>query len=299
MFSLLAEGPYVCVNCGHPDNADVYKIYGSSKLKIHNRSPSTAINSMLQSKQPVMTHRLTKCEMCRKLVDEYVELDHNILFLDAVLQKQSFYRHILQNCHISNKNVFKMIIIFCLCEAFQKWINLNGAVSAINQSLTNSSNLISSKTYFQLEMSFYFIFVCVILENALFNIMFCVNIRIWIHLLAKRKFPTEFHYSTALASVKISDLFVSLILCSYGKLFLIPSYLYAGDLKMIVDFIIQIFCFVSLVQCASVKGYLFLGRLQAFALVVFTWLCHFALCELIRQLNTMIALTKLLDEYLV
>lgn len=298
MFSLLSEGPYVCVNCGFPYNKDVYKIYGNTKPKIHSRSPSTANTSMLNGKQDVMTHRLTKCEQCRKLVDEYVELDHNILFLDAILQKQSFYRHILQNCQISNRDALKMVIIFCICEAFQKWIKLNGAVSAITQTLTNSSNLISSKTYFQLEMSFYLIFVCVMLENALFNILFYCNIRLFFIIFARKKLDSQ-SYDRALESLKLTDIFISLILCSYGKLFLIPSYLYAGDLKVIVDFLIQLFCLLSFVQCATVKGYLFLNRLNSFILVALTCLFHYLLVESFRYCNNMIPYTKLLNEYLV
>jgi len=250
-------------------------MYGNSVI-YHSRSPSTAgtstsLLSKAQNKSG-MTHRLTECEKCKKPVDEFVQLDYNILFLSGILQKQSFYRHILLNCQVSTKNALKMAVIFGLCEAFQRWTTLNGAVSASDLQAVPSPNLISSKTYFQLELSFYLIFVYVTIENALFNLIFFGLFRLLSHVLARG--PDKLHSVAPENAVSMLDLFLSIVICSYGKLFIIPSYLYAGELKMIVDKLILLFYLFSLVQCALVKGHLFLNRLQSILLVMFALLLH-------------------------
>ncbi|KAH9418964.1 Eukaryotic translation initiation factor 4 gamma 2 [Dermatophagoides pteronyssinus] len=195
MFELLKEGPYVCIHCGYPDNKDVYKIYGD-QVRHHSRSPSSALwlattssttstitdNNDVhnQQKRSKLTPRLTKCQRCQRLVDEYVQLDYNILYLDAILQKISFYRHILHNCRMA------------------------------------SNKRISS----------------------------------------------------------FKEMFMSLIICSYGKLFLLPCILYGGDLKPILELFIKIFYLFSLVQCSNVKSHSMLNRFYSILLVLFAYLIH-------------------------
>lgn len=340
MFLLSPKGPYVCVNCGSPNNSSVFKMFGNS-VTYHSRSPSTAgtSSSLLSSAQnrSGMTHKLTECERCKKPVDEYVQLDFNILFLDAVLMKHRFYRHILLNCSISNKNAFKMAVIIGLCEAFQRWTTLNGVVSASDQTAVSSNevskNSASLKTYFQLEVSFYLIFLCVIIENALFNVIFYAIFQLFARLLPSLRFlgsgkgrsspsgaaqqgpttagssslspsPSSGVLASSTASVPLVDFCLCIIICSYGKLFIIPSYLYAGQLKYLVDQLIWLFTNVSLVQCALVKGHLFLNRYQAVALVVITRLLHycsfyFLLIPVFRYLSSLIPISEnLLEDYL-
>lgn len=331
MFLLSPKGPYVCVNCGSPNHASVFKLYGNS-VTYHSRSPSTAgtSSSLLSSAQnrSGMTHKLTECDRCKKPVDEYVQLDFNILFLDAILMKQSFYRHILLNCSISNKNALKMAVIIGLCEAFQRWTTLNGVVSASDQTTVSSDShavsksSVSSKTYFQLEVSFYLIFLCVIIENALFNVIFYALFQLFSRLLPSLRFfsskvshaqqgPTtsaslspSSGIVSSTASVPLIDFCLCIIICSFPKLFIIPSYLYAGELKYLVDQLILLFTQVSLVQCALVKGHLFLNRYQAIALVVITRLLHycsfyFLLIPVFRYLSSLIPINEnLLEDYL-
>ena len=38
---------------------------------------------------------------CQKVVDKYIEFDHMVIFLDALLHKPQVYRHLLFNIHIS------------------------------------------------------------------------------------------------------------------------------------------------------------------------------------------------------
>lgn len=334
MFLLSSKGPYVCVNCGFPNNASVFKMYGNS-VTYHSRSPSTAgtSSSLLSSAQNKsgMTHKLTECERCKKPVDEYVQLDFNILFLDAILMKQSFYRHILLNCTISNKNALKMAVIIGLCEAFQRWTTLNGVVSASDHpqaasdpSAASRQHSVSSKTYFQLEVSFYLIFLCVIIENALFYVIFYALFQLFgrllpslqlfsgkssnrgsaTHAAATAASAPQSPSISAAASVPLVDFCLCIIICSYGKLFIIPSYLYAGALKYIVDQLIWLFTNLSLVQLAHVKGHLFLNRFKATVLVALTGLLHhfsfyFLLIPVFRYLSSLIPIREnLLEDYL-
>ena len=308
MFMLLPHGPYICVNCGFTHNKSVFKMYGHS-VPYHSRSPSTAGTSTSLSSvanKSCMTHRLTECEKCKKPVDEYVQLDYNILFLDAILQKPSFYRHILLNCQVGHKNALKMVVIFTLCEAFQRWSTLNGAVSASDQQIAAvpTSNLISSKTYFQLEVSFYLIFACVFIENALFNLIFICIFCILSHLLSETGSVQSVPRTQQVWYVSMLDLFLSIVVCSYGKLFIIPSYLYAGELKLIVDQLIRLFFLFSMVQCAHVKGHHFLKRHWAMVLVAISLLLHFIFLNLLlfplfRYLSSMIPINEdLLADYL-
>lgn len=258
MFILSSHGPYTCVNCGADNYENVYKVYGNS-VKSHHRSPSTA-GTHLAAK--TNSCRLTECEVCHRYVDEYAQLDYNVLFLDAILQKHSFYRHILLNCQISNRSAFKMVTAFLLCETFQRW-----------STATKPSSSFASKSYLQLELSFYLIFLCVILENALFNIIFYAVFKY----ATDRSNPQN---STSITSWKLAnvyEIFVAIIVSSYGKLLFIPSYLYGCELRVILDQLVYLFFIFSLIQCSAVKGRLSLLSVKPYLIVLVTWCAHYVL----------------------
>ena len=110
----------------------------------------------------------------------------------------------------------------------------------------------------------------------MFNIIFYCLFRLFSHISVRYSGKTRAPIQVQ-RTVSIWDLSLSVIICSYGNLFIIPSYLYAGELKLIVDQLIRLFCLYSLVQCALVKGHFFLNRLQAIALVAFTLMLHYFL----------------------
>ncbi|KAF7487979.1 hypothetical protein SSS_10767 [Sarcoptes scabiei] len=319
MFELLKNGPYVCIHCGYGGNRNVYKIYGD-QINYHCRSPSSALDLDVQRSRST-TPRLTKCSKCFDFVDDYVQLDYNILYLDAILQRKTFYRHILLNCEIlSKKLALKMALVFFFCDAFQRWTTYNGVTFTasktddgihLDTSLSTlmiglMSNIVSdqiiasiisppissstsakqiSRNYFQLEISFYYNFLYTTIENIIFNILFFYNFCFFIwffkqpiitkmisrfrifdqktatHLKTSQSEMNELtHYSESnletdqssstsstmnqyemIKLCNFNELFMSLIICSYGKLFLIPSNLYGGDWKPILDLSIQIF----------------------------------------------------------
>lgn len=254
MFILSSQGPYTCVNCGADNNENVYKVYGNS-VKSHHRSPSTADTSLAAKTNSC---RLTECKVCHRYVDEYAQLDYNVLFLDAILQKHSFYRHILLNCEISHRSAFKMVTAFLLCETFQHW-----------STATKPSNPFESKSYLQLELSFYLIFLCVIFENALFNIIFYVAFKC----ISDRSYPQNSFASWKIT--EIYEIFIAIIVSSYGKLFFIPSYLYGCELRVILDKLVYLFFMFSLVQCSAVKGKFSFLSVKPYLIVLLTWCTHY------------------------
>lgn len=234
MFALSPHGPYVCVNCGYSDNQTVFKIYGK------NSSNGSSFNHPLN---PSPSHlKLTECLNCNKPVDEYVQLDNCILFLDAILQKQSFYRHILLNCQSDARVSLKLAVVFGLCDAYKRWWKINEALHY--------------KSYIELEFSFYLIFTRSISENLLFySILYILFI-----LLA--------------SSAKSKNLLSSLIICSFGKIFALPAILWGAELTPIIDMLIEVFLIISLVQCCRVEAKNSISRFKAWFIVGLTFLLH-------------------------
>ncbi|XP_028173732.1 protein ARV1 isoform X1 [Ostrinia furnacalis] len=87
---------YRCVNCGAPAAA-LFKSYGPSVLK------------------------LTKCEICKGIVDKYIEYDPVIVMIDIVLMSREAQRHVLYNTEF--KSYWKLLIILTLLETFGEWRN--------------------------------------------------------------------------------------------------------------------------------------------------------------------------------
>ena len=232
MFVLSPSGPYVCCNCGFGKNQSVFRIYGKNNIN------GSVINPILKSST---THlKLTECLECKKSVDEYVQLDNCILFLDAILQKQSFYRHILLNCDFEKKVPLKLAVVFGLCDAYKKWSSINDTQHY--------------KSYIELEFSFYLIFTRSIIENLLFySILYLL-------------------FVLMSGASKPKNLLSSLIICSYGKIFALPAILWAQELKPIIDILLEAFLLISLVQCCRVKANI--SKIRATLIVGFTLVSH-------------------------
>lgn len=249
MFVLSQNGPYVCVNCGYSDNQSVFKIYGKS---------GNGDNVSLSAVNPASSHlKLTECSHCNQPVDEYVQLDNCILFLDAILQKQSFYRHILLNCQFASKIPLKLAVVFGLCDAYRKWSSLNEAQHY--------------KSYIELEFSFYLIFTRSILENFLFySVLY-------------------FLFNILAAPARSKNLLSSFIICSYGKIFALPAILWANELSPIIDVLLELFLLISLIQCCRVKANNFISRIRASSIVCATFVLH--------QLSLYLVFNSLLSRY--
>ena len=111
---LMRENPTnempVCVECGSPV-AELYKEFSKGNI------------------------RLTKCDVCKKFADKYVEMEPMIVFLDMMLLKPKVYRHVLKNRMdqplMMNRTIWKLALTWLLLDVFLRrfrWINFFGRV---------------------------------------------------------------------------------------------------------------------------------------------------------------------------
>jgi lipid intermediate transporter len=97
----------VCVECGSPV-AELYKEFSKGNI------------------------RLTKCDVCKKFADKYVEMEPMIVFLDMMLLKPKVYRHVLKNRldrPLMKRAIWKLALTWLLLDVFLRrfrWINFFG-----------------------------------------------------------------------------------------------------------------------------------------------------------------------------
>lgn len=188
-----------CINCGNVTMAAMFKVYG---------------------KEPSCKHvKLTECTKCNKPIDDYIELDDCILFLDALLLKKRFYRHILNNGLFTWQTIFKWSILFLLSDAFFHWSKLNSR----------------GGSYVEQELTFYVVLLQALVTNTIAYF--------WI--IAIAYFMNH--------GIDVRKLFQGLILCSYVKLFQVPAVLWSSEFFRFTTHILEVLLLLSLTQCLSVK----------------------------------------------
>ncbi|CAI4222476.1 unnamed protein product [Auanema sp. JU1783] len=106
---------YVCIHCMHPCSELYYKF--SSEVI-----------------------RLKECENCGEIVDKYIEYDSVLIVIDLIIHYSMAYKHFLYN--VEKGNFLRLAIIFCFCEAYDKWI-------------TERASLLDAKKVYDLEWIFY------------------------------------------------------------------------------------------------------------------------------------------------
>ncbi|GBM59506.1 Protein ARV1 [Araneus ventricosus] len=190
----------VCVHCG-ANNPSIYKQFSNEIIK------------------------LTKCESCNNLVDEYVETEYSIIVIDMLLLRKEALRHVLFNSNL--KVAWKLIVLYILCDAYEKM----------------ASQHFWSKSYKpdmfinELELNFYFLCIKSFLEYFIFATLIVV---ILYHSQEK---------STKRFSSK--NLFNSIVLASYGKLFMLPVLVWSKDDEY-CEILIILFIFLSQLQVIRV-----------------------------------------------
>ncbi|XP_067142010.1 protein ARV1 [Centruroides vittatus] len=219
------EHNYVCIHCGKQAPA-LYREYTKELLK--------------------MCH----CENCKMIVDGYVETEASIILIDAVLQRKRAYRHILFNAEI--KFVWKLAIVFLLCDAYQKWI----LDRAVPWNFDNSDGFI----YLELEWNFYFACLKATIENLLF-LFFVV---LFIFIIYKKRISKKKNSTTNLLN--------GLVIFSYGKVFYLPAVLWGMHGGTTTDFLITAFVLISEIQACIVT--VEIPKVFATAIVVFSYVLH-------------------------
>lgn len=188
-----------CINCGHKCRATLFKVYG---------------------KEPSTKHvKLTDCAHCNTPIDDYIELDDCILFLDALLLKKRFYRHILNNGLFTWKATFKLSVLFQLSDAFFHWSKLTSR----------------GGSYVEQELTFYFMLIQSFAANLITYLWIIILVRI------------------SNSQINLCELLQGLILCSYVKFFQIPAVLWSSDFFQFTSYILEILLLLSMTQCLNVK----------------------------------------------
>lgn len=230
MLKPLKHGPFLCINCGFPGNKSLIKIFGKSK--------SNQIGNLQDSRTNI---KLSECKMCHKMVDDYIQLDNCILILNAILQKKSFYRHIIHNCEINLDVPFKLFVFFTLCDAYRQW------------SLFTLENL----TFSDMESAFYRSFFYSFASNLFFYLLVYLILKGVVH------------------SIGFKKLIVSLIICSYGKLFKIPSTLWPLEYQILTDLFIEINNLCSFIHCCTVVSLDKITRFKALIVLLVVYFIKF------------------------
>ncbi|CAK9301311.1 unnamed protein product [Gordionus sp. m RMFG-2023] len=164
--------------------------------------------------------KLTNCIHCDQYVDKYIEYDTTIIFLDVVLFKIQAYRHILFNSTFIN--YWKLSIFILLSEAFIKYINKKDFAFYSNP----------EKIDFNLDMNFYLCFLDVITDFILYLLAIYIFINIYKSLINTNM-------------ISIIDLFKTLTLSSYGKLFSILTLPWVGIQNSMHIYLVHILVFAS------------------------------------------------------
>ena len=210
MLSISAKGPFTCINCGQGRSSSVYKVYGQNEKDV-----------------PVTHMKLTECPACKKFVDDYVELDSCILFLDALLQKPRFYRHLLINCNLTNRLTVKVFILFLLTDTIFSWSR--------NTSVETRS---TESSYVELEFAFYWTFIRCLMENVIFCFFLIINLRCWFQVFDKE--------------IPDKEILTAIIYSSFPKVFKILTILWVSEFQTLSIIMLDILHVLSVTQSLHV-----------------------------------------------
>lgn len=194
---------YACVHCGAMKQ-QMYRSYGPDLLT------------------------LSRCTHCKRVVDEYIETELSIVFIDALLQKLEAYRHIIFNVGIGRP--WKIGLLFLLGEALERWI----------------SRQQTHKAGYDLEWHFYIMCLFLVVSNAMFIGLVVLLTRL----------------SNCQCDSKL--LARAMVLGSYGKLLALPANLWGYDWLHSQVFLATFFLFSQVQACRAVTG---MGRRKTAAIV--------------------------------
>ncbi|GFT42005.1 protein ARV1 [Nephila pilipes] len=215
----------ICVHCG-ATNQSLYKQFSSDIIK------------------------LTKCENCDNLVDEYVETEYSIIVIDMLLLRKEALRHVLFNSNL--KVAWKLIVLYILCDAYEKMAS---------QKHFGKKTLKSDVFINELELNFYFMCIKSFLEYFIFATLVVVIL----------------YHSQVKSAQRFSsqNFFHSIVLASYGKLFMLPVLVWSKDDEY-CEILIILFIFLSQIQVIRVTTKLS-GLVIAIILIVISELGYLLL----------------------
>lgn len=120
--------------------------------------------------------KMSRCKVCNKVADKYVEYDPVIILLDALLLRQQAYRHLLINK--KNDSPWHLALLLWICDAFSNLV--------LQRSELSSKGLLSEDpinySYLGLELYLNYIIAALELLALLTSVLFVFFIKhIWHH----------------------------------------------------------------------------------------------------------------------
>ncbi|KAG8181595.1 hypothetical protein JTE90_013557 [Oedothorax gibbosus] len=171
--------------------------------------------------------KLTNCSKCNELVDKYVETDYSIVIIDMLLLRKEALRHIIFNSNL--QVAWKLIVLFILCDAYER--------IASTEKLSLKESLKHENYINELELNFYLMCLKSFLEYFIFSTLAVVVL-----------------YHSQLKNTKMfssKNLFRSIVIASYGKLFMLPVLVWSKNDEYCETLII-LFIFLSQIQVIRV-----------------------------------------------
>ncbi|KAI9344861.1 Arv1 protein [Obelidium mucronatum] len=201
--------------------------------------------------------RLELCKRCQKFADHYIENDTVVVFVDLVLLKQPVFRHLIHNRLMYdswglNTNVLKLALILILFEVYLKWFKL--------EKHYGRSDFMKTDTLYQQYI--HILGLCV-LESVIWHS--AVRMAVWLFC---DETPEE-----SMTTSWYNKLSMSLIISSYGKLFLLLMAIW--DYREL-DYAWLLNVFVLLSNLEALAAFLNLGSLKTAGLLglgVFARVC--------------------------
>ena len=182
--------------------------------------------------------KLTVCNICHKNMDDYVELETSLLFVDCLLLTSKSYRHLI-NSNIDSKSCIKLGFLLLAADTFCKWSRWQKEGMA----------------YPDMEYAFYTTFGTVVVQN----LIHFTSILILFRLLTSN-------------TIQSSNLIKILILSSLFKLMHVLTVVWDSSLTVGIDLMIDCLLVASQTQAiriASESGYEnSLSLITSFAIVL-------------------------------
>lgn len=207
--------------------------------------------------------RLTRCDICGNMADQYIEYDALNIFLDLILHKEQSYRHILFNrmAYVErgiNRNLLKFACAVIFLDAYAQYFLIMKSSAKLPQ-----SDLVGSYNMSKIIPSFFtlgwapmaetqqdillLILLILVFTTARFLVyvssitVFCyVYIQHWL----------QKHAHTVIVMVKYNYLLMALVLSMYSKLGSLLMMIW--DYEMSLRHIFQFFVFTSNVIAVKV-----------------------------------------------
>lgn len=221
------KGPFKCIHCLKKESRCLYRVYGGTEVCGSNKIPADSSHIIPR-----------ECSKCGKPIDNYLELDNSIVFLDALLLKSSLFCHCLLNCQLKNLTCIKLFILFVLSDTLFKVMQ--------KESFYNDG-------YLKFEIAFYYSLFKSIIDNILLYFFIIIYYKLigYIFSIIQYNFFKSFipicHPPNGLNEIFLLE--KCLVFSSYYKLFNIILCVWPSEFQDALYSIVTLLHLTALAQC--------------------------------------------------